>query len=84
MNSAVTYPIYYVDKCPRVALSETVNNIGRLPGREDCLDEGREFILGNSAIDQASQASPLCLLAGVDSDGWIGGIVRVPYRVETR
>ena len=48
----VTYLTHHVDKSLRVASSEMVNYISRLPVREDCLDKRTEFILGNGVANQ--------------------------------
>ena len=47
------YPIYHVDKGLSVALLKIVNNICYLLVREDCVNEGGEFILGNGVADQS-------------------------------
>ena len=76
----VTYPIYRVDECLSVARFEGVDHIGRIPVREDCLDERGELVLVNCAADQLLP----CLLVGVDSDGWIGEAVRMLRTIMTR
>lgn len=68
----MTYPICYVDEGLSVSLLKTVYHIGRVPIRKNFPDEGGEFFLGDGVADQPLQ----CLLVGVDSDGWIGGVVR--------
>lgn len=59
------YPIYHIDEGLSVALLEVVNNICYLLVQKDCVNEGVEFILGNSVADQSLPG----LLAGADSDG---------------
>ena len=59
------YPIYHINEGLSIALLEVVNNICYLLVREDCVDEGGEFILGSGVADQLLPG----LLAGADSDG---------------
>ena len=79
MKSGAPYLIYYIDEDLRIGPLETINHIGHTP-REDCLDEGGEFIIGNCG---AHQALP-CLLAGVCGGGWVKGVIRMPCRIEMR
>ena len=76
----MTYPIYNVDKGLGITPLKTINHLGHLPIREDCLDERGEFVLGGRVADQALP----CLLMRVDSDGWIGEIDCMMCRIKTR
>ena len=76
----VTYPIYYIDKGLSLTPLKAVDHLGRLPVREDCLDERREFILGNGRADQALPR----LFTGFGNDRWMWGIGCMLYRIKTR
>src|SRR6266478_5296301 len=51
----VSYLIYDIDKGLSVAPLETIYKICHFHVREDCLDKGGEFILGDGRADQALQ-----------------------------
>ena len=74
----MTYSVYYVNKSLSIAPQETINDLSRLPVREDCLDEGGEFIVGNGVADQALP----CLLMEADSNGWVRRVVRMPCKIK--
>jgi hypothetical protein len=61
----VPYSVYYVDKGLNVVPLKTIYRIGRLLARKDSFDEGGEFILGDSTVDQALPG----LIIRVDDDG---------------
>ena len=61
----MTYPIYDVDKGLSITRLGRIDDICRLPVREDRFDKQRELIVGSCAADQLLP----CLLVGVDSDG---------------
>ena len=63
------YQVYYIDTGLNVAPLEAVCHAGHLFVREDGLDEGGEFILGDNTADQALPG----LIIRVDGDGWIRG-----------
>ena len=76
----VPYLVYDIDKGLSIAPLETIYHIGHFPNREDCLDKGGEFILGDDAADQALQG----LTTEIEDDRWIRGRVRIPRRIKTR
>ena len=74
MGCVMTYLIHYVDEGLSFVPFHTPNNIGYLLTRENCLNEGYEFTLGDGATDQASQQGSFI---GVENEGCIRGYVNL-------
>jgi hypothetical protein len=68
-KSVVPYRVYYIDKRLNIVPLKTIHHTGHLLARKDGLEEGGEFILGDSTTDQALPG----LIIRVESDGQIGG-----------
>lgn len=73
-NDGVTYLVYQVNECLNVSPLETSNNVGCLHVRDDRLDDGDKFVLGDSMANQALQSS----FIRVESGRWFREVVRVP------
>jgi len=74
-----TYLVDYVEKGWSVVPRETRDHISPPLVREDCLDKRGEFILGNGMTCQA-----LPRLFIVNGSGWVEGITRMLFWIQTR